>query len=326
MENLVIVRGGGDIATGTIYKLVKSGFHVLILEITHPSAIRRNVAFSEAVYEGKWQVEDMTCYLANDMKEAKQIMQTGSPALMIDPKGEMIEKLKPIAVVDAILAKKNLGTTRDMAPITIALGPGFTAGKDVDVVVETMRGHRLGRIMKEDSAIPNTGIPGVIKGFGKERVIHSPAEGILRNICHITDMVTKGQILAKIETPDGEIIDVPASMDGLLRGLIRDGYPVTKGFKIADIDPRAEEYDNCFTISDKARCIAGGVLEALLYLKNNLTADQKIEDSKSIYADYAATHITKPDCVKDAMIHALSLGNSGRGVNESSLDAARKIY
>ena len=221
MENLVIVRGGGDIATGTIYKLVKSGFHVLILEITHPSAIRRNVAFSEAVYEGKWQVEDMTCYLANDMKEAKQIMQTGSPALMIDPKGEMIEKLKPIAVVDAILAKKNLGTTRDMAPITIALGPGFTAGKDVDVVVETMRGHRLGRIMKEGSAIPNTGIPGVIKGFGKERVIHSPAEGILRNICHITDMVTKGQILAKIETPDGEIIDVPASMDGLLRGLIR---------------------------------------------------------------------------------------------------------
>ena len=116
------------------------------------------------------------------------------------------------------------------------------------------------------------------------------------------------------------IIDVPASMDGLLRGLIRDGYPVTKGFKIADIDPRAEEYDNCFTISDKARCIAGGVLEALLYLKNNLTADQKIENSKSIYADYAATHITKPDCVKDAMIHALSLGNSGRAVSYTHLD------
>ena len=336
MEDLVIVRGGGDIATGTIYKLVKSGFHVLILEITHPSAIRRNVAFSEAVYEGKWQVEDMTCYLANDMKEAKQIMQTGSPALMIDPKGEMIEKLKPIAVVDAILAKKNLGTTRDMAPITIALGPGFTAGKDVDVVVETMRGHRLGRIMKEGNAIPNTGIPGVIKGFGKERVIHSPAEGILRNICHITDMVTKGQILAKIETPDGEIIDVPASMDGLLRGLIRDGYPVTKGFKIADIDPRAEEYDNCFTISDKARCIAGGVLEALLYLKNDLPDQQEEQEvsthtsekqeSETIYADFAATHITKPTCVKEAVINALSLGNSGRGVNESSLDAARKIY
>lgn len=264
MEDLVIVRGGGDIATGTIYKLVKSGFHVLILEIAHPSAIRRNVAFSEAVYEEKWQVEDMTCHLAHDIKEAEQIMKAGNPALMIDPNGEMIKQLHPIAVVDAILAKKNLGTTRDMAPITIALGPGFTAGEDVDVVIETMRGHRLGRIIKEGSAIPNTGIPGVIKGFGKERVIHSPAKGILRNICHITDMVSKGQLLAKIETPEGTIVDVAASMDGLLRGLIRDGYPVTKGFKIADIDPRAEEYDNCFTISDKARCIAGGVLEALL--------------------------------------------------------------
>lgn len=336
MKDLVIVRGGGDIATGTIYKLVKSGFHVLILEIAHPSAIRRNVAFSEAVYEGKWQVEDMTCHLANDINEAKLIMEAGNPALMIDPKGEMIKQLKPMAVVDAILAKKNLGTTRDMAQITIALGPGFTAGEDVDIVIETMRGHRLGRIIKEGSAIPNTGIPGVIKGFGKERVIHSPAKGILRNICHITDMVTKGQLLAKIETPEGEIVDVPASMDGLLRGLIRDGYPVTKGFKIADIDPRAEEYDNCFTISDKARCIAGGVLEALLYLKNDLPDQQEEQEvsthtsekqeSETIYADYAATHITKPTCVKEELINALSLGNSGRGVNESSLDAARKIY
>lgn len=333
MKDLVIVRGGGDIATGTIYKLVKSGFQVLILEIAHPSAIRRNVAFSEAVYEGKWQVEDMICYLAKDVKEARQIMEAGNPALMIDPKGKMIKELHPIAVVDAILAKKNLGITRDMAPITIALGPGFTAGEDVDVVIETMRGHRLGRIIKEGSAIPNTGIPGVIKGFGKERVIHSPAEGILKNICHITDMVTKGQLLAKIETLDGKIVDVPASMDGLLRGLIRDGYPVTKGFKIADIDPRAEEYDNCFTISDKARCIAGGVLEALLHLENSRLNDQKIsdsleekEDAKLIYADYAATHITKPECVKDAVVNALSLGNSGRGVNESSLNAARKIY
>ena len=128
MKDLIIVRGGGDIATGTIYKLVKSGFHVLILEIAHPSAIRRNVAFSEAVYEEKWQVEDMTCHLAHDIKEAEQIMKAGNPALMIDPNGEMIKQLHPIAVVDAILAKKNLGTTRDMAPITIALGPEFTAG------------------------------------------------------------------------------------------------------------------------------------------------------------------------------------------------------
>ena len=133
-------------------------------QVTVPksSAIRRNVAFSEAVYEEKWQVEDMTCHLAHDIKEAEQIMKAGNPALMIDPNGEMIKQLHPIAVVDAILAKKNLGTTRDMAPITIALGPEFTAGEDVDVVIETMRGHRLGRIIKEGSAIPNTGIPGAV--------------------------------------------------------------------------------------------------------------------------------------------------------------------
>ena len=259
MEDLVIVRGGGDIATGTIYKLVKSGFHVLILEITHPSAIRRNVAFSEAVYEGKWQVEDMTCYLANDMKEAKQIMQTGSPALMIDPKGEMIEKLKPIAVVDAILAKKNLGTTREMAPLTVALGPGFEAGKDVDFVIETQRGHNLGRVIEEGTATPNTGIPGVIAGYGKERVIHSPAAGIMHNRSKIGDIVEKDQIIAMVDaTP------VYASLTGVLRGIIRDGYEVPKGMKIADIDPRKEQKKNCDTVSDKARCIAGSVVEVLL--------------------------------------------------------------
>ena len=263
-------------------------------------------------------------------------MKTGNPALMIDPNGEMIKQLHPIAVVDAILAKKNLGTTRDMAPITIALGPGFTAGEDVDVVIETMRGHRLGRIIKEGSAIPNTGIPGVIKGFGKERVIHSPAKGILRNICHITDMVSKGQLLAKIETPEGTIVDVPASMDGLLRGLIRDGYPVTKGFKIADIDPRAEEYDNCFTISDKARCIAGGVLEALLYLKNNLS-DQQEEPNvpicthekqkvETIYADYAATQYHETRVCQGCSYERISTWQQRKRCQRSSLDAARKIY
>lgn len=153
-----------------------------------------------------------------------------------------------------------------MAPITVALGPGFTAGEEVDAVIETQRGHNLGRVIYEGSAAPNTGIPGKIAGFDKERVIHSPAAGILRNVASITDTVKKGQTIAVIETGSEEI-PVPASLDGLLRGLIRDGYPVTKGFKIADIDPRADEYNNCFTISDKARCIAGGALEAILHLK-----------------------------------------------------------
>ena len=267
MENLVIVRGGGDIATGTIYKLFQCGFKVLILETANPSAIRRNVAFSEAVYNGTQTVEDLTCTLAKTVEEAVSLLGEGKLTMLIDPAGDCIGQLRPIAVVDGILAKKNLGTYKRIAPITVALGPGFAAGEDVDAVIETMRGHSLGRVIYEGEAIRNTGIPGVIAGFSKERVLHSPAAGVLRNVKKITDTVQKGETIALIETKEGDI-PVTATMDGLLRGLIRDGYPVTKGFKIADIDPRLQEYENCFTISDKARCIAGGVVEAILHLKN----------------------------------------------------------
>ncbi len=266
MNNLIVVRGGGDLATGTIYKLYKCGFPILILEVAKPSAIRRNVAFSEAVYQGTQTVEDVTCYCADSLAKAESLLQEGKLVVLVDPKGSAISQLKPMAVVDAILAKKNLGTNKAMAPITVALGPGFTAGDNVDAVIETKRGHNLGRVLWQGSAAPNTGIPGLIGGYGKERVIHCPAEGILRNVCKITDAVTKGQEIAVVETEDGNV-PVIASLNGLLRGLIRDGYPVTKGFKIADIDPRMEEYQNCFTISDKSRCIAGGVVEAILQLK-----------------------------------------------------------
>lgn len=268
-KDFIIVRGGGDLATGTIYKLYKSGFSILVLEIPAPSAIRRNVAFSEAVYEGRQQVEDVTCFLAGSLEEAEEFLAENKLVMLVDPEGHAIDQFKPLAVIDAILAKKNLGTHKNMAPITIGLGPGFTAGKDVDAVIETKRGHHLGRVLLEGSAAPNTGIPGIIGGYGKERVIHSPAKGILKNIAKITDTVSKGDTIAMVETADGSV-PVKATLDGLLRGLIRDGYPVSKGFKIADIDPRAEEYNNCFTISDKARCIAGGVLEAVLYLKGRL--------------------------------------------------------
>lgn len=267
MEQLVIVRGGGDIATGTIYKLYQSGFKVLVLEIAHPSAIRRNVAFSEAVYNGHQTIENVTIELAKDMDEALQLLNTKRLALLVDPQGQCISKLQPIAVVDAILAKKNLGTSMDMAPITIALGPGFEAGKDVHAVIETMRGHQLGRIIYQGFAIKNTGVPGIIAGHGKDRVIHASHAGQLFNIKKITDTVKKDEAIAYIED-QGQRYPVLATMDGLLRGLIRDGFPVTEGFKIADIDPRLDEYNNCFTISDKARCIAGGVLEALLHLRN----------------------------------------------------------
>lgn len=269
VENLIIVRGGGDLATGTIYKLHQCGFPVLVLETENPSAIRRNVAFSEAVYQGTQTVEGMICALASSVSEAEERLKRGKLTMLIDPAGTCIDFFHPFAVVDAILAKKNLGTRRDMAPITVALGPGFTAGADVDAVVETKRGHNLGRVLYDGTAAPNTGIPGIIGGYGKERVIHSPAAGILRNVSKITDTVEKGQIIALVETEQGEV-PVYANLTGLLRGLIRDGYPVPMGFKIADIDPRLDEYDNCFTISDKARCIAGGVLEAILHLRESL--------------------------------------------------------
>lgn len=269
MKDLIIVRGGGDLATGTIYKLKRSGFPVLILETAKPSAIRRNVAFCEAVYQGTQTVEDMTCHLAASLDQAREFLAQEKLTLLVDPQGASISALRPLAVVDAILAKKNLGTSRTMAPVTVALGPGFRAGVDVDAVIETQRGHNLGRVLWTGSAAPNTGIPGIIGGYGRERVIHAPAEGVLRNIRRITDRVRRGECIALVETTNGTV-PVEASLDGILRGLIRDGYPVHAGFKIADIDPRTDEYQNCFTISDKARCIAGGVLEAVLERKGAL--------------------------------------------------------
>lgn len=273
-KDLIVVRGAGDLATGTIHRLKKAGFRLLVLEAEHPAAIRRQVALSEAVYAGSARVEDVKAVRMDvdlaEKKNRKELLEQemeriwkkdGVPVL-VDPAGLSIAALRPAVVVDAILAKKNLGTTKEMAPLVIALGPGFTAGEDVDVVIETKRGHNLGRVIRSGSAVPNTGIPGIIGGYGKERVMHAQAEGILRNVASIGDIVEARAVIAEIETENG-IVPVEASLSGLLRGLIRDGYPVTKGFKIADIDPRKEELQNCFTISDKARCIAGSVLEVI---------------------------------------------------------------
>ena len=273
-KDLIVVRGAGDLATGTIHRLKKAGFRLLVLEAEHPAAIRRQVALSEAVYAGSARVEDVEAVRMDvdlaEKKNRKELLEQemeriwkkdGVPVL-VDPAGLSIAALRPAVVVDAILAKKNLGTTKEMAPLVIALGPGFTAGEDVDVVIETKRGHNLGRVIRSGSAVPNTGIPGIIGGYGKERVMHAQAEGMLRNVASIGDIVEARAVIAEIETENGTV-PVEASLSGLLRGLIRDGYPVTKGFKIADIDPRKEELQNCFTISDKARCIAGSVLEVI---------------------------------------------------------------
>lgn len=271
-KHLVIVRGGGDLATGVIQALQRAGFQLLALEVPDPSAIRRQVALSEAVYDGSAVVEDITARLCRSGQAIEKAWRSGEVPILIDPQGKSIAELKPWAVVDAILAKKNVGTTRNMAPHTIALGPGFTAGVDVDVVIETKRGHNLGRLIYKGEAAPNTGTPGMIAGFGKERVIHSPSSGYFYGLTVIGDMVEKGRpigVITQEALPDGVKpavamgIPVPATLTGLLRGMIRSTYPVVSGFKIADIDPRKDELKNCFTISDKARCLGGAVLTAL---------------------------------------------------------------
>ena len=255
----ILIRGAGDLATGIAAELWERGHQILMTDVAIPLTVRREVAFSRAVYEEHAVVEGMEAVLVENFEEAETIMATRKIAVMVDEKAEVRKEYLPDVLVDGIMAKKNLGTSRDMAPLTVGLGPGFTAGEDVDYVIETMRGHNLGRIIKKGSALPNTGVPGLIAGIGKERVIHSPAAGNMKNICQIADLVEKDQVIAMVgDTP------VKATISGVIRGLIRDGYPVFEGMKIADIDPRAEQKKNCFTISDKARCIAGGVLEVLL--------------------------------------------------------------
>ena len=249
-DALILVRGGGDLATGTIHRLWSAGLRVLVLEAEHPAAIRRQVSLCEAVYEGETAVEGLRAVRIETLAQAEEVWKQNAVPVLVDPQGKSIAPAKPDVLVDAILAKKNL-----------ALCPGFTAGQDVDVVVETKRGHRLGRIIREGSAIPDTGIPGIIGGYGKERVIHADTAGIFMDLRKIGDIVEAGETIAQIRTADGAMISVTTQITGILRGLLRSSYPVTPGFKVADIDPRKEELSNCFLISDKARCIAGSVLE-----------------------------------------------------------------
>ena len=269
---LIICRGGGDLATGIVHRLFRAGFPVLVLETDSPAAIRRQVSFSEAVYDRMATVEGVTAerIASADRASVDHVLEAGRVPLLVDPEGNSIAQLKPDIVVDAIIAKKNLGTAKEMAPLVIGVGPGFTAGEDVDLVVESMRGHNLARIFTTGSALPNTGIPGNIGGFTKERVLHAEAAGYMKNIRQIGDIVEKGEEIARIYekmtedgTFSGSYVSVEASISGIIRGLIREGYHFQKGFKIADIDPRESELANCFTISDKARSIGGSVLEAV---------------------------------------------------------------
>jgi xanthine dehydrogenase accessory factor len=261
-SKLVIVRGAGDLASGIIHALVRAGRPVIALETKMPASIRREVCFSEAVYDGEMTVEGVTARFASDPEESLRIVLSGCAAILIDPDCSILKSIQPAVLIDATMAKRNLGTRRDMAPLTIALGPGFTAGTDVDYVVETMRGPSLGRIISEGTALPDTGVPGMVGGYAAKRVIHAPENGVIRAQRKIGDSVREGDIIAQIEVGQ-RTVPVPASLTGVLRGMIRDGYPVKKGLKIADIDPRPDSRRLCYQISDKSRRVAQSVLEII---------------------------------------------------------------
>lgn len=256
---VVIVKSGGDLASGIIQKLHRVGFRVLVLETQTPTAIRRMVSFAEAIYEGKKEIEGIIAIHTKNIIEIYHAWSMDYIPVLIDPNGDYIDKFKPIAVVDAIIAKRNIGMHKNLAPITIAVGPGFTAGKDCNVVIESNRGHDLGRLIYEGEAEPNTGIPGIIAGYSVERVLYAPDEGTTELIHKIGDIVKAGDIIGYVNDKS-----INTKLDGVIRGLIRDGAYVTKDMKIGDVDPRLDQINNCYTISDKARAIGGGVLEAIM--------------------------------------------------------------
>ncbi|GBD09238.1 hypothetical protein HRbin22_01487 [Candidatus Thermoflexus japonica] len=254
----VAVKGGGDLGTGAILRLHRAGFRVWVTELPQPLAIRRAVAVASAVYEGAITVEGHTARRVADPSEFPALWERGEIPVLVDPGGESIRRLRPEVVVDAIMAKRNTGTSIEDAPVVVALGPGFTAGVDCHAVVETARGHDLGRVYYTGSALPDTGIPGTIGGHDVLRVLRAPCAGRFRGIRRIGDRVEAGEIVAYVdETP------IRTAIAGVLRGLLFDGLEVTPGMKVGDVDPRAEAR-HCFTVSDKAWAVGGGVLEAVL--------------------------------------------------------------
>jgi xanthine dehydrogenase accessory factor len=257
---VAVVKGGGDLGTGVVYRLQRAGLRALVTELPTPLVIRRRVALATAVYQGVVQVEGLVGRRVETDEEMAQAWQEGAVPVLVDPQASAVARLHPPVLVDAIMAKKNLGTRLDDAPIVIALGPGFVAGRDAHAVIETQRGHRLGRAIYAGSAAPDSGVPGTTAGVSGERVLRAPAAGRFEAACQIGERVEAGQVVARV---DGQT--VRAAVNGVVRGLLADGLHVQAGLKVGDVDPRGV-VEHCFLISDKALAVGGGVLEAVLYL------------------------------------------------------------
>lgn len=257
---LALIRGAGDIASGAALRLWRCGVDVVMTDLARPTAIRRTVAFSDAIVHGETTVEGLRAVRAEDAAQAKALLREGVIPVLADPECRCREVLTPDALVDAILAKRNLGTRIGDAPIVVGVGPGFTAGEDCHAVVETMRGHMLGHVIYRGSALPNTNIPGLIGGFAGERVLRAPCDGVFTAVHRIGDTVTEGETIGFVEG-----MPMRCTISGVLRGVLNDGVRVHKGMKSGDVDPRGRtEY--CNTVSDKALAVGGGVVEAVLYL------------------------------------------------------------
>lgn len=274
----VIIKGGGDLASAVAYKLHRSGFPVIITETMHPKMVRRAVSFGNSIYEKTWTVEGVISDYVDSVEQVNDVISRGHIPVLIDPKCKVLKELNPIVLVDAILAKRNTGTSMNDAPIVIGLGPGFMAQKDVHAVIETKRGHDLGKVILNGAAILNTSIPGNIEGYTHERVFRAPKGGFIRANVDIGDMVEKDDIVCFV---DG--VPVKAKISGIVRGIIHGDLMVKSGQKLGDIDPRKNEL-YCYTISDKGRTIAGSVLETILCLLNNKFGGERFEAWEQVVA------------------------------------------
>jgi xanthine dehydrogenase accessory factor len=275
-DNLVVIRGGGDLGTGVAFTLFNAGFSVAILEIANPIAVRRKVAFSEAIYEKIVTVEGVTAVFTTSSQDILKIIGNKNISVLIDEDAKVAHELKPIALIDAIVAKKNFGTNKNLAPITIALGPGFIAGEDVDAVIETNRGENLGEIFYEGKTSANTRQPAPVMGFKRERVLWAPVSGYINVIKDIGDYVSAGQAVAEIKG-----VNIRSKIDGFLRGIVRSGIYLREGLKVADIDPRLDRVDLCYKISDKALLLGKSVLQAIKELKDKSIQHKQ---NRKIYA------------------------------------------